>query len=105
MNKRGKYVDITTPDTDTNVLEVPKNRYADILEIQIRNSTASVARVRLWDQYTVDATAKSVQKADYDVAAGDTIAIDTKEAKHIIGKLVAQSSVAGVQLYVGVVLK
>lgn len=102
---KGTYVDITSPDTDVDVFTVPKNRLCDILEIEIRNSTASTARVRLWDKYTIDTTTYSKVKADYNVAAGDTIIIDVKEAKHVIGKLVAQSSVANVQIYVGAAFK
>lgn len=102
---KGKYVDITTADTDTTVFAIPKNRICDILEIEIRNPTASTARVRLWDKYTIDATPISRVKADYDVAAGDTIVLDVKEAKHVIGTLVAQSTIGGVQIYVGAVFK
>lgn len=103
--KRGIAVDITAADTDTDVFECPKNRTANILLIEVRNSTASDARIRLWDTYTINATSYRKKKADYEITAGDTVSIRVEESKHVIGKLVAQSTVAGVELYIGAVLK
>lgn len=101
----GKYVDITAANTDTDVFEVPKNKIAVIRLIEVRNPNAAAIRFRLWDKYTIDTTAKSEQKADYQVAAGDTIVVDVKDVKRVIGKLVAQSDTAGVQAYIGAELK
>jgi len=104
MKKRGIYKEVSDADTDTTILTVPNNRIAYITEIQIRNPNASAARVRLWDKYTIDTTSYSKQKLDVTVAANDTVVFDTKDAKHIIGQLVAQSDTAPVQIYVGVEL-
>jgi len=104
MKKRGISVEIDTADTDKTVLTVPNNRIAYITEIQIRNPNASAARVRLWDKYTINSTSYSKKKLDVTVAANDTVVFDTKDAKHVIGELVAQSDTVPVQIYVGVEL-
>jgi len=100
--RRGLSITITAADTDTLIANIPKTKVAVIPLIEIRNPTASVARIRIWDKYTIGTTAYSDLKADYDVPAGETVVIDTKEAKHAVNQLVAQSTVAGVTLYVGI---
>jgi len=99
---RGKWVEITSANTDKTVFSIPKNKLADVRKVEVRNSTASAARIRLWDKWGT-AAGQREQKLDLDVAAGDSVVIDT-EAKKITTELVVQSSVATVQLYVGVEL-
>jgi len=99
---RGRWVEITSANADTTVFAIPKNKLADVKRVEVRNPTASAARIRLWDVWGT-AAGEREQKFDQDVAAGASVVIET-EAKKITTELVAQSTVVTVQLYVGVEL-
>jgi len=99
---RGRWVEITSANTDTPVFSIPKNKLADVRKVEVRNPTASAARIRLWDVWGTE-PAQREQKFDQAVAAGASVVIET-EAKKITTELIAQSTVATVQLYAGVEL-
>jgi len=104
--ERGVWKEITTANTDVTVMEIPKNKLAEIKKVEVRNPTTSDARVRLWDTFTdVEKTSHRREKFDHTISAGDSIIADVEESKQVLGKLVAQSTAVTIQIYVGVELR
>jgi len=106
LTERGRWIEIATANEDASVFSVPKNKIAEITKVEVRNPTASDARIRIWDKFTdTEGTSQTIQKFDHTVVAGDSIIADVEEAKQLLGDVVAQSTIVTVQIYVGVKLK
>ena len=101
-----KVVEISTADTDTNILTIPANAIGHLVQIEIRNPNSSSARVRLWDSFEdTDGNTQKVLKLDWDVGASTTEIVKEGFDKAVFGTLIAQSSAAGVVIYVRVLLE
>jgi len=104
---RSVSVSITSADTDTTVMSIPHNKIGYVILVEITNGTASNATVQIWDTYTDvngDTHRDLIHKEI--VTAGTTSVISyRRKSQHVMGTLVAQSDVAGVDLIVAVELE
>jgi len=95
------YVDVA--DTDKDVFTIPALVIGKLLRVGVRNPTATDARIRLWDKFTdFEGTGHSMKKFDHIVSAGTSKIFELNGDRQVIGKLVAQSTVAGVDVNVSV---
>jgi len=101
IKERGKWVDITLTDTDFLVFSVPKNEIGLLKNIEVRNPTPGTARVRIWDQFVVDTVTTRIVKADYRVPSASQQKFTDIVGKHVIGDVIVQSTVSGLQVFVG----
>jgi len=88
-----------------DLFTIPKNMIGQVTRIDVRNPTASDARIRITDTYTPEGmAATTVNKMELTVKAGTQINIDIWEAIKLIGAVKVDSDVAGLSVVLGVEL-
>ena len=110
MSGKGKYVEITAADTDTEILKASDIEILNIREIRIENKSGAAATVELKDVYTRYYAGSSESheetKLKKDIAADAVIRYNQIRGMKVLGTLKARSSSASsgspVRIYVGV---
>jgi len=83
---RDKTVEITTAGSNIPAFSVPKNMIGYLHKIEVNNKNANDANVRIHDDFTTeDGTDYSKKKFDMTVAANDSVQIEQRNAKRVIG--------------------
>jgi len=105
--EKGKYVEITAANTDTDILDAKDMQIFVIKEIKIENKSGASATVELKDVYTdVTGASKTDTKLKVDIAADAERRYEEVKGKRILGTLkgrsTSASSAAPVRVYVGV---